>query len=78
MATDTIHFPRDPREMTADEVWAVLEATPGFNERMAESKANLEAGGGIRFEVPPRDPDDEPVIPDVPNDPVEEPSEVVP
>jgi hypothetical protein len=46
-----VRFPRDPRTMTAEEVWAVMEATPGFNEDMAEAEAELAAGRGTRYEV---------------------------
>jgi hypothetical protein len=39
------------REREAAKVWATLEATPGFNERLRAAEAQLEAGGGILYEV---------------------------
>lgn len=32
-------------------VWAMLEARPGFNDRMRAAEARLKAGGGVLYEV---------------------------
>lgn len=32
-------------------IWDLLEAQPGFNERMRAAEAELEAGGGVLYEV---------------------------
>jgi hypothetical protein len=32
-------------------IWAALEGQPGFNERMRAAEVELEAGGGVLYEV---------------------------
>jgi len=37
------------RDRISRSVWRQLEATPGFNESMAQAEAELAAGKGVRF-----------------------------
>lgn len=32
-------------------MWSLLEAQPGFNERLRAAEAELESGGGVVYEV---------------------------
>jgi hypothetical protein len=40
----------DTCSLSAEEVWAILEAQPGFNEGMARALAQLDSGQRIEFE----------------------------